>query len=170
MIVLELFAIGIPGFFFALQPNNALVKGKFLDLYCGCGVQTFLLEPFFDEVYAVECNESSYKDAIAYRDTKPNSRIRFICKRVEAIFGTPMTRGNVAAVHLNPPRTGCSQRVIRGLAGVKPRMMTYLSCNPMTFRRDAKAFRQMGYKLDSVYSFDLFPGTFHLETLGVFIR
>ncbi len=153
----------------SIYEGNQL-KGKFLDLYCGCGVQTFLLEPFFDEVYAVECNESSYRDAMAYRDTKPNSRIRFICKRVEAIFGTPMTRGNVAAVHLNPPRTGCSQRVIRGLASVKPRMMTYLSCNPMTFRRDAKAFRQMGYKLDSVYSFDLFPGTFHLETLGLFIR
>ena len=76
-----------------------------------------------------------------------------------------MTRGPLAAIHLNPPRTGCSQRVIRGLGGLKPRIITYLSCNPMTFRRDAKAFRQMGYKLDKVYSFDLFQ-TFHLETLG----
>ncbi|MBR4570565.1 MAG: hypothetical protein IKO19_07880 [Candidatus Riflebacteria bacterium] len=53
---------------------------------------------------------------------------------------------------------------------MKPKMITYLSCNPMTFRRDAKALKQMGYKLDSVYSFDLFPGTYHMETLGVFIR
>lgn len=145
-------------------------KGKFLDLYSGCGIQTFLLEQFFDETYAVECNASSYEDAIEYQKTRHNSKIKFICKRVEGIFGTPMTRGPLAAIHLNPPRTGCSQRVIRGLGGLKPRIITYLSCNPMTFRRDAKAFRQMGYKLDKVYSFDLFPGTFHLETLGVFVR
>jgi len=73
-------------------------------------------------------------------------------------------------VHLNPPRTGMSQRVLRGLSGIKPRIITYLSCNPMTYRRDAKAIRQMGYKLESVYSFDLFPGTFHMETLSLFVR
>ena len=75
-----------------------------------------------------------------------------------------------AAAILNPPRTGLSQRVMRGLMGVKPRMMTYLSCNPMTFKRDAHAIIQMGYKLEQVYAFDLFPGTFHLEILGVFSR
>jgi 23S rRNA (uracil1939-C5)-methyltransferase len=145
-------------------------KGKFLDLYSGCGVQTFLLEHLFEDVFAVESNVSSYQDAIEHQKSKRGSRIKFICKRVEGIFGTPMTRGALAAIHLNPPRTGCSQRVIRGLSGIKPRMITYLSCNPMTFRRDAKALKQMGYKLDKVFSFDLFPGTFHLEILGHFIR
>lgn len=145
-------------------------KGKFLDLYSGCGVQTFLLEHLFEEVFAVESNHSSYQDAMEYQRTRLGSKVKFICKRVEGIFGTPMTRGSLAAIHLNPPRTGCSQRVIRGLSGIKPRMITYLSCNPMTFRRDAKALKQMGYKLDKVFSFDLFPGTFHLEILGHFIR
>ncbi len=145
-------------------------KGKFLDLYCGCGVQTFLLEHLFEDVFAVEANKSSYNDAIRYQKTRHGSKIKFICKKVEGIFGTPMTRGSLAAIHLNPPRTGCSQRVMRGLGGIKPRMITYLSCNPMTFRRDAKNLRQMGYRLDKVYSFDLFPGTFHLEILGHFIR
>lgn len=145
-------------------------KGKLIDLYCGCGTQTFLLESMFEEVYGVESNISSYQDALAFQKTRPSSRAKFICKKAETIFNTPMTKGVIAALHLNPPRTGISQRVLRGLSGIKPRIITYLSCNPMTFRRDAKAIRQMGYKLENVYSFDLFPGTFHMETLSLFIR
>ncbi len=145
-------------------------KGKFLDLYCGCGTQTFLLENQFEEVFGVECNVSSFQDALAHQKSRSSSKITFICKKSEHIFNTPMTKGVIAALHLNPPRTGISQRVTKGLTGIKPKLITYLSCNPMTFRRDAKAIKQMGYKLDSVYSFDLFPGTYHMETLGVFIR
>lgn len=145
-------------------------KGKFLDLYCGCGTQTFLLESLFEEVYGVESNISSYQDALAYQKTRSNSKAKFICRKAETIFNTPMTKGVIAALHLNPPRTGISQRVMRGLSGIKPRIISYLSCNPMTFRRDAKAIKQMGYKLESVYSFDLFPGTFHMETLSIFVR
>ncbi len=145
-------------------------KGKFIDLYCGCGTQTFLLESLFEEVHGVECNISSYQDALAYQKTRTSSKSHFICKKAETIFNSPITKGVIAALHMNPPRTGISQRVLRGLSGIKPRLITYLSCNPMTFRRDAKAIKQMGYRLDSVYSFDLFPGTFHMETLSVFIR
>ncbi|HNX75827.1 MAG TPA: 23S rRNA (uracil(1939)-C(5))-methyltransferase RlmD [Candidatus Rifleibacterium sp.] len=145
-------------------------KGKLIDLYCGCGTQTFLLENLFEEVHGVECNVSSYQDALAYQKTRNSSKSRFLCRKAETIFNTPITKGVIAALHMNPPRTGISQRVLRGLSGIKPRLITYLSCNPMTFRRDAKAIKQLGYRLESVYSFDLFPGTFHMETLSVFIR
>ncbi|PKL48417.1 MAG: hypothetical protein CVV42_09850 [Candidatus Riflebacteria bacterium HGW-Riflebacteria-2] len=145
-------------------------KGKFIDLYCGCGTQTFLLESMFEDVYGVESNISSYQDALAFQKTRSNSKARFICRKAETIFNTPMTKGVIAALHLNPPRTGISQRVMRGLSGIKPRIISYLSCNPMTFRRDAKFIKQMGYKLENVYSFDLFPGTFHMETLSLFSR
>lgn len=145
-------------------------KGKFIDLYCGCGTQTFLLENLFEEVHGVECNISSYQDALAYQKTRTSSKSRFLCRKAETIFNTPLTKGVIAALHMNPPRTGVSQRVLRGLSGIKPRLITYLSCNPMTFRRDAKAIKQLGYRLESVYSFDLFPGTFHMETLSVFVR
>jgi len=146
------------------------LRGKLLDLYCGVGIQTVLLESRFDEVVGVECNEDSYQDALKNQKVRNPSRSRFFCKKVETIFGTPATKGSLAAIHLNPPRTGLSQRVIRSLMGVKPRLITYLSCNPMTFKRDAQAITQMGYQLDQIYAFDLFPGTFHLEILGVFSR
>ena len=87
-------------------------KGKFIDLYCGCGTQTFLLESLFDEVYGVESNISSYQDALAFQKTRSSSKAKFICRKAETIFNTPMTKGVIAALHLNPPRTGISQRVM----------------------------------------------------------
>jgi len=150
--------------------DNIHSKGRFIDLYCGVGIQTMVLENRFEEVLGVESNEDSFQDALKNLKTRNTSRIRFICRRAETIFGTPMTKGVIAGLHLNPPRTGISQRVGRGLMGIKPRLITYLSCNPMTFKRDALMIMQMGYRLEQVHAFDLFPGTFHLEILGTFIR
>ncbi len=146
------------------------MKGRFIDLYCGVGIQTMLLERRFEDVVGVECNEDSYRDALANQKGRRPQNLRFWCRKAEAIFQTPMTKGVIAAIHMNPPRTGLSQRVLRGLAGTKPKIITYLSCNPMTFKRDAQAIIQQGYRLDSVHAFDLFPGTFHLELLGTFTR
>jgi 23S rRNA (uracil1939-C5)-methyltransferase len=145
-------------------------KGKLIDLYCGCGTQTFLLENLFDEVYGIECNQPSFQDAIAFQKTRSNSRIKFICRKAETVFNSPITKGVIAAIHVNPPRTGLSNRVLKGLTGIKPKVITYLSCNPTTFRRDAKFIRSLGYKLQKIHSFDLFPGTFHMETLSLFVR
>ncbi|NLM17752.1 MAG: class I SAM-dependent RNA methyltransferase [Candidatus Riflebacteria bacterium] len=146
-------------------------KGKFLDLYSGCGTQTFLLEHFFDdEVYAIEGNQSSHQDALFHQKGLSASKAKFLCRSVESIFNTKITKGVIAAMHLNPPRTGLSQQVLNGLAGIKPKIITYLSCNPMTFRRDAKHIKQMGYIYEACFPFDLFPGTFHMETLNLFVR
>ncbi len=145
-------------------------KGKLIDLYCGCGTQTFLLENLFEEVHAIECNQASFQDAIAFQKTRTNSKIKFLCRKAETIFNSPITKGVIAALHVNPPRTGLSQRVLKGLTGIKPKIITYLSCNPTTFRRDAKYIRSLGYSLERIYSFDLFPGTFHMELLSLFVR
>lgn len=145
-------------------------KGKLIDLYCGCGTQTFLLESLFDEVHAIECNQASFQDALAFQKTRTNSKIKFFCRKAETIFNSPTTKGVIAALHVNPPRTGLSQRVLKGLTGIKPKVITYLSCNPTTFRRDAKYIRSLGYRLEKIYSFDLFPGTFHMELLSLFVR
>ncbi len=144
--------------------------GKLLDFYSGVGVQTLLIDKLFDEVLAVESSESSYQDAIRNQKARHRSKVRFICRKVETVVGTPLTKGSIAAVHVNPPRVGLSSRVARGIAGLKPRMITYLSCHPLTFRRDAAALISAGYQLEQVYSFDLFPNTYHLEVLGVFVR
>lgn len=163
---------GAEAIFYTLMSmyETASGKGKLIDLYCGVGIQTMLLENRFEEVFAIESNEESYRDSLKNQKTRRQLQIHFMCRKAETIFGTPVTKGVISAIHMNPPRTGVSPRVLKGLAGVKPRMITYLSCNPMTLRRDALAINKMGYRLEQVYAFDLFPGTFHLEILAMFSR
>ena len=66
---------------------------------------------------------------------------------------------------LDPPRTGAGATVVRALAARRPRAVVYVSCDPPTLGRDLKLFASLGYVPRSVQAFDLFPDTFHLETV-----
>ncbi|MBF0407681.1 MAG: 23S rRNA (uracil(1939)-C(5))-methyltransferase RlmD [Candidatus Riflebacteria bacterium] len=163
---------GAEAIYYTLQSiyDSLSPKGKFLDLYCGVGIQTMILEKNFEEVIGIEANEDSYQDALKNQKGRRPQQIKFLCKKVENIFNTFITKGNIGALNLNPPRTGVSQKAMKGLTALRPKLITYLSCNPITFKRDAQIFIKMGYKLNQVYSFDMFPGTFHTEILAAFTR
>jgi tRNA/tmRNA/rRNA uracil-C5-methylase (TrmA/RlmC/RlmD family) len=73
-------------------------------------------------------------------------------------------------VVLDPPRTGLSREAMSALIGLKVPRVVYLSCDPATLARDVKRFSEVGYRLDHIEAFDLFPNTAHVETLAVLIR
>lgn len=68
------------------------------------------------------------------------------------------------AILVNPPRGGCSRRVIEGIARSGARRLVYVACDPATLARDV---RRLGdaWRLDRVRAFDLFPQTAHVETV-----
>ena len=66
---------------------------------------------------------------------------------------------------LDPPRTGAESRVIAGILNLKPRRISYVSCDPATLARDLKKLIAGGYTLDSLVAFDMFPQTHHVETI-----
>jgi 23S rRNA (uracil1939-C5)-methyltransferase len=66
---------------------------------------------------------------------------------------------------LDPPRSGAGAEVVAAIAARRPEAVVYVSCDPPTLGRDLKAFAAHGYAPDRVRAFDLFPDTFHLETL-----
>jgi tRNA/tmRNA/rRNA uracil-C5-methylase (TrmA/RlmC/RlmD family) len=68
-------------------------------------------------------------------------------------------------VVLDPPRTGAGAEVVRMVAERRPASIVYVSCDPPTLGRDLKALAAAGYVPDSIVGFDLFPDTFHLETV-----
>jgi 23S rRNA (uracil1939-C5)-methyltransferase len=68
-------------------------------------------------------------------------------------------------VVVDPPRTGLGADVTALLAGIQPPELTYVSCDPATLARDLRALLAAGYNLESVTLADLFPQTFHLETV-----
>lgn len=129
------------------------------DLYAGVGFFTVPLAKLFREVIAVEGAEESA--AYAERNSPANVRV----------VHAPVTKVPAADfVFLDPPRAGARKDVIAG-AGVAAReMICYLSCDPVTFARDANRLIASGWRLATLDLLDLFPNTHHVETLASFER
>jgi 23S rRNA (uracil1939-C5)-methyltransferase len=67
-------------------------------------------------------------------------------------------------VVLDPPREGAPE-VVAGIAGLAPRAVAYVACDPVTLSRDLKPLLGAGFQIRSVQAFDMFPRTHHFETL-----
>lgn len=143
---------------------------KFLDLYAGSGNFTF---PIFESLKnvsfrAVEYSENSVRaanESLRAQNLSPN-KISFYCADV-AVF---LKRQRISAeefVLLDPPRAGCSNEVIERLASSGLKNAIYISCDPTTLARDLKKWQQINPKMQitSVQVFDMFPQTYHLETM-----
>jgi 23S rRNA (uracil1939-C5)-methyltransferase len=66
---------------------------------------------------------------------------------------------------VDPPRAGLGTEVCQRLAAVRPRRIVYVSCDPSTLARDLRTLQPSGYRPVAVTLIDLFPQTFHLETV-----
>lgn len=131
-----------------------------LDLYAGVGLFAAPLAEVFAHVVAVESNPA------AARDLESNTRGRSIEVRaadVEKFLAQYKGRPDVVVV--DPPRAGLAPGVADRLLRLAPARILYVSCEPPTLARDLKLFEAGGYRPRDVRLFDLFPQTFHIETL-----
>lgn len=141
-----------------------------VDLYCGVGFFSLPLARTFDRVIGVE------SDAHSVRRARENARrhglenIEFVVSSVEGWLERNQEARNIDRVLIDPPRSGLSRRIVRGIIGLGPSMVTYVSCNPTTLARDLNWFQQGGYQLSSLVAIDLFPQTFHIETVAHLVR
>jgi 23S rRNA (uracil1939-C5)-methyltransferase len=71
---------------------------------------------------------------------------------------------------VDPPRSGLGDRVARALARVNAPRITYVSCDPATLARDLVPLQAAGYRVEEVHLVDLFPQTYHLETVMQLVR
>ena len=86
---------------------------------------------------------------------------------VEFLRGAVVQRERPDLVVMDPPRAGVGAEVCALLARVSAPEMVYVSCDPVTLARDLKALVEAGYRLVELHMVDLFPQTFHLETVVV---
>ena len=77
---------------------------------------------------------------------------------------------NPPYVLLDPPRAGLDKAVVDGILKLNPMLIAYVSCDPSTLARDAARLINGGYKLKEVTPFDLFPQTYHIESISIFER
>jgi len=139
---------------------------KAMDLYCGVGLFTVALARRFTFVGGVEANPDAA--LFARRNLQfaslPNGRIAIhdVGDWLEANAG-PLAPVDLLVI--DPPRTGVEEHVIDGILNLKPKRITYVSCDPATLARDLKALLAAGFDLATVAAFDMFPQTHHVETV-----
>jgi 23S rRNA (uracil1939-C5)-methyltransferase len=136
-----------------------------LDAYAGVGLFSLPLARKAARVLAVESNPASIRD------------LRFHAKgRNIHVVGTPVEEAEAQLpsrldlVVADPPREGIGGRGLEVLAKRKPRRIVLVACDPASLARDVKGLLAAGYALQRVVPVDLFPHTFHVESVALLTR
>lgn len=136
-----------------------------VDLYCGMGNFTIPLARSGAAVVGIE--ESAASIARAIDNARLNNvQCRFICGCAISEYRQLATRKRVDLLLLDPPRAGAFE-VMKMVVENPPRRIIYVSCDPQTLARDLKPLLHSGYRLVSSQPFDLFPQTYHCESVTV---
>ena len=143
---------------------------RLLELYSGAGNFTLSLAKLVQKVVAVESHRQSVDSGNLGAQLNGIANIRWVCAHVPAaVKHLAKRRERFSKIILDPPRAG-AKGIDRSLAALGAAKILYVSCNPATLARDLAALVGQGYKLTSVQPIDLFPHTFHVESLAVMIR
>jgi 23S rRNA (uracil1939-C5)-methyltransferase len=132
------------------------------DLYAGVGLFSRALAKNFSEVVAVEAAGGDLAKSFKGKGKRAVS-----ATTVEFLRRAVLERDKPALVVMDPPRAGVGAEVCALLARVSAKEMVYVSCDPVTLGRDLKALVDSGYQVVELHLVDLFPQTFHLETVVV---
>jgi 23S rRNA (uracil1939-C5)-methyltransferase len=136
-----------------------------LDAYCGVGLFALALAGQVAEVIGIESSPSAVED-LAY-NAGELANITLHEGSVEEVLPALVEQGQrVDLVIMDPPRAGAGEPVIRGVAALGPRRIVYVSCDPATLARDAVYLVAAGYRLREAQPVDMFPQTFHVETVA----
>jgi 23S rRNA (uracil1939-C5)-methyltransferase len=137
-----------------------------LDVYCGAGLFSAFLAPKCERVIGIESSASACEDFAFNLDEFDN--VELYEGLAEDVI--PDLEAQPDIVLVDPPRAGLEKRVVDGILKLNPPVIAYVSCDPSTLARDAARLINGGYRLKDVTPFDLFPQTFHIESISVFER
>jgi 23S rRNA (uracil1939-C5)-methyltransferase len=134
-----------------------------LDCFCGVGVFGLLLAGRVRRVIGVEESASAIGDARV--NTKGVANVTFLHGQAQSVL--PSLSEPVHSVVLDPPREGCEPAALKALANLAPRRIVYVSCDPSTLGRDVARLGEAGYVLREATPVDMFPQTYHIETVAL---
>ena len=136
-----------------------------VDLYAGAGLFTLRLARSFDSACAVEQSGSAAAD-LEYNARLAGVTVQSERKRVEDYLAGAGANGAPDLVVADPPRSGLGKSAAARLAALKPRAIALISCDPATLARDLSVLLAAGYAIEKLVMIDLFPQTYHLETVA----
>ena len=140
-----------------------------LDAYCGVGLFALALAESVKEVIGIESSPAACEDLAYNAGELQNLTIHE--GAVEEVLPALLAQGQRAdLVVMDPPRAGAGPEVIEGLAALGPRRIVYVSCDPATPGRDSVYLVAAGYRLVEAQPVDMFPQTYHVETVALWER
>ena len=167
-----------PGSFFQvnLEQNQALIHAvlqfgkvkeeeRVLDLYAGIGNLTLPLAFRAKEAIGVEESKTAVEDARFNAEGNQIGRFEFLPGRTEEIL-KHWAKERPDLVVLDPPRAG-GKKIVHLIAGLGPKKIVYVSCDPSTLSRDLRLFAETGYLLQRLSLIDMFPQTYHMEAVAL---
>jgi 23S rRNA (uracil1939-C5)-methyltransferase len=131
-----------------------------MDLYAGVGLFANHLAKRFTQVFAVESSPASAADlkANVVKNVVP------IMSSTEQFLPRCLNM-NPELVVVDPPRAGLGPKTTQLLAALRVKRIVYVSCDPATLARDLRLLLETGYHVEEVHVVDLFPQTFHIESV-----
>ncbi len=149
-----------------IQRLNPKPDELIFDLYAGVGLFSAFIAERGSRLVAVEESPSScldfehnlneFEDVVLYEDA------------VEGALRANHERPD--SVVLDPPRSGLSRDALDAVVELKPERIIYVSCDPATLARDGQRLKRANYNLDTVTPIDLFPQTYHIESVSRWCR
>ncbi|MBI3164592.1 MAG: class I SAM-dependent RNA methyltransferase [Chloroflexi bacterium] len=140
-----------------------------LDLYCGVGLFSKFFASKYAKVIGIESSESANEDFAINLDEFDNVELyEGAAEEILPALAPQLTE----PIHMiiDPPRAGIDKFALDAILQINPQVIAYVSCDPSTFARDAARLIKGGYTLQNVTPFDLFPQTYHIESISIFTR
>jgi 23S rRNA (uracil1939-C5)-methyltransferase len=134
-----------------------------LDLYAGAGLFSLALARRFKEVVAVESGPAAARDLIFNAERAGLSNLRTETKNAEAYLYA--LDGASDFIVMDPPRAGLGKTVVARLIELRPAKLVLVACDPSTMARDVGTLLRAGYAIDRMTLVDMFPQTYHFETV-----
>lgn len=176
------FRLSVPAFYqvnhaqtevlYALVEEFAALTGTeaLLDLYCGTGTIGLTMARKCKRLLGAEIVPQAVEDARENAARNGVQNARFVCADASAVAAELAKTGEMIDVAIvDPPRKGLSPQVVESLLQISPARIVYVSCDPATLARDLKLLSAQ-YEVKKVQPVDLFPRTFHVETVCLLTR
>lgn len=140
-------------------------KEKIVDAYCGVGTIGLWLADEAGEIRGMDVIEDSIVDANKNAKAKGYDNAYYVVGKAEYWMPKWVKEGwKPDVVVVDPPRTGCDEKLLKTILDVKPKKVVYVSCNPSTLAKDVKILTKL-YKVERIQPVDMFPQTAHVESV-----
>lgn len=146
-----------------LENLDLTTQTTLIDAYCGVGLFSAFLGPHVGKLIGIESSPSACDDFVINLDEFDH--VALYQAPVEDVL--PELEARPEVILVDPPRSGLGRRTLDGILALEPDTLAYVSCDPATLARDAKRLTRGGYRLEAITPFDLFPQTYHIESISL---